>query len=233
MEESRVESQESRAKKTPPAIYRALADVMREVGAVGHDKKNTDKGYAYRSTEAVYNHIQPLMAKYGIVGVPEVIKEENAERTTRKGSTAYVTKLTVRYTFFAEDGSSVVATVVGEGADFGDSTSAAKAMTIAHRFALCQVFNIPFAQIDPENGKENGFIGKVSAGELNDLKKAWHQANIEANEQLDQEARGAAFKQWVDKITGKNFAVLDHRQWGTESWVRCADALKPKTETTA
>ena len=50
--------------------------------------------------------------------------------------------LTVRYRFYAEDGSYVEAVVDGEAMDSGDKSSN-KCMAIAHKYALLQVFCIP------------------------------------------------------------------------------------------
>ena len=48
----------------------------------------------------------------------------------------------IKYTFFATDGTFVSATMAGEAADSGDKASN-KAMSIAHKYALLQVFCIP------------------------------------------------------------------------------------------
>lgn len=56
----------------------------------------------------------------------------------------------VKYTFYAEDGTSVTATVTGEGMDSGDK-SLNKAMSIAFKYACFQVFCIPTEEmVDPD-----------------------------------------------------------------------------------
>ena len=58
--------------------------------------------------------------------------------------------LKVRYTFYAEDGTSVSAVVIGEGMDSGDKASN-KAMAIAMKYAFFQVFCIPTEEMkDPD-----------------------------------------------------------------------------------
>jgi hypothetical protein len=59
--------------------------------------------------------------------------------------------LKMQYTFFADDGSSVKAVVMGEGMDSGDKASN-KAMAVAHKYAIVQMFAIPTEDDkDPEN----------------------------------------------------------------------------------
>ncbi len=131
-------------------IYAAIPAIMAEIGAIGKDRRNTQQGYAYRGIEDFYNVIQPLMVKHRVFSVPEILSKEREERTTTKGSVLIYTTMTVKYTFFAEDGSSVTATVSGEGMDSGDK-SANKALSVAHKYALAQIFAVPTADMtDPE-----------------------------------------------------------------------------------
>ena len=58
--------------------------------------------------------------------------------------------LTVEFTFWAEDGSSVSCTMIGEAMDSGDKASN-KAMSTALKYALMQMFMIPTEEhIDTE-----------------------------------------------------------------------------------
>jgi hypothetical protein len=131
-------------------IYTAIPAIMAEIGAIGKDRRNVAQGYAYRGIEDFYNVLQPLMVKYKVFSVPEILSKEREERTTTKGAVLIYTTMTVKYTFFAEDGSFVTATVSGEGMDSGDK-SANKALSVAHKYALAQIFAVPTADMtDPE-----------------------------------------------------------------------------------
>lgn len=131
-------------------IYSAIPAIMAEIGSIGKDRKNAQQGYAYRGIEDFYNVIQPLMVKHHVFSVPEILSKEREERTSSKGSVLIYTTMTVKYTFFAEDGSFVTATVSGEGMDSGDK-SANKALSVAHKYALAQIFAVPTADMtDPE-----------------------------------------------------------------------------------
>lgn len=131
-------------------IYTAISKIMAEVGHIGKDRNNQQQGFKYRGIDDAYNALNPLLAKHGVFTVPEVLDKTREERTNAKGTTLAFTCLRVKYTFFASDGSSVSAIVEGEGMDSGDKSSN-KAMAVAHKYALLQVFCIPTEeQKDPD-----------------------------------------------------------------------------------
>ena len=131
-------------------IYEAIADIMKEGYAISKSKRNQQQGFMYRGIDDVMNTFQPLMAERGIFLVPEVISAEREERQTTKGGNLIYSVLTVKYTFYASDGSSVSATVIGEGMDSGDKASN-KAMAVAMKYAMFQAFCIPTEEMqDPD-----------------------------------------------------------------------------------
>jgi hypothetical protein len=123
-------------------IYKKIASVMGEVGAIGKDRRNEGQRYNFRGIDDVYNAAHPLFVKHGIFSVPRVLKNERSERTTDKGSVLLYSIVEMEYTFFAEDGSSVIASAVGEGMDSGDKATN-KAMSAAHKYAIIQLLSIP------------------------------------------------------------------------------------------
>lgn len=134
-----------------PKIYGAICDIMSEVGSIGKNKKTTSgQIYNFRGIDDVVNALQPIMIKYRVFATPEVLEDKREERATRSGGNLIYTVLKVKYTFYADDGSSVNAIVVGEGMDSGDK-SANKAMSVAYKYACFQVFSIPTEEmIDPD-----------------------------------------------------------------------------------
>ena len=104
----------------------------------------------YRGIDAVYNALNPVMAKHGLFITPEVLDMKREERTNAKGTVLIYTCLTIKYTIFAPDGSNITCTVVGEGMDTGDK-SVNKAMSIAMKYAMFQLFFIPTEELkDPD-----------------------------------------------------------------------------------
>lgn len=125
-----------------PRIYKAIHEAMEACQAVGKDSRNPQQGYKYRGIDAVMNAINPALRKAGIFCTPEVLETNREERTTKNGSALIYSTVTVKYSFYAEDGSNITATVIGEGMDSGDK-SYNKAMSAAFKYALFQVFCIP------------------------------------------------------------------------------------------
>lgn len=123
-------------------IYQKMADVMRDSDAISKSRDNVAQRFKFRGIDDVYNTMHAILAKHSVFTVPEVLEEKTEERVTKSGSNLIYRVLKMRYTFYTVDGSSVSAVVIGEGMDSGDK-AANKAMAIAHKYALLQVFAIP------------------------------------------------------------------------------------------
>ena len=142
-------------------VYQAINAIMEDLEPISKDKRASygsgNGGYAYRGVDDVMNALQPLMKKHGLFVVPRVVHQEREERIEEKTyngqtkqSRTKFSILTVEYTFYALDGTSVTATVVGEGMDSGDKASN-KAMSVAYKYACFQVFSIPTEEmVDPD-----------------------------------------------------------------------------------
>ena len=120
-------------------IYEAISRCMEEIGAVGKD-------------DAVMNAINPALVKNHVFIVPEVLEQQRQERTTNKGAVLIYSICRIKYTFYAEDGSSIEAITVGEGMDSGDKATN-KAMAIAFKYACFQVFCIPTEEMKDPDGE--------------------------------------------------------------------------------
>lgn len=154
-------------------IYQAISNIMQEVPAISKDKENKQQGFKYRGIDDVMNVFQPLLAKHKVFIVPQVIEQKREERVTKNGTQLLYSICTVKYTFYAEDGSFVEAITVGEGMDSGDKATN-KAMAIAMKYALFQVFCIP-TQDDPDEGapetsqKSDELLSEEQAKILHDI----------------------------------------------------------------
>ena len=156
-------------------IYESITKVIADCPAIAKDSRNTQgNGYMYRGIDAVMNVFQPLLAKHKIFVVPQVLETIREERVTSKGSNLIYSILRVKYTFFAEDGTSVEAVVQGEGMDSGDKASN-KAMSAAFKYAMFQVFCIPTEEMkdfDAETPEESS-PKTASAKQIELLKKKY------------------------------------------------------------
>lgn len=123
-------------------IYKKIPLIMGEVGAIGKTRQGTGINYAFRGIDDLTFALQPLLTKHGVFPTPKVISIAREERTTKSGTVMTISVINMEFTFFAEDGSSVCATTVGEAMDTSDK-SCNKAMSAAFKYALLQVFCIP------------------------------------------------------------------------------------------
>lgn len=135
--------------KKKMSIHETIPAVMAEIGAIGKDSWNK-QGFSYRGIDAVMNALNPAMTKYKMFAVPKVLDHKREERHAAKGGNLIYSIITVEYTFYAEDGSSVSAIVIGEGMDSGDKATN-KAMSAAFKYACFQTFCIPTEEMkDPD-----------------------------------------------------------------------------------
>lgn len=145
-------------------IYGAIAKVMQDVGIVGKNDSNDYDKYKYRGIDAVMNALNPAMVKNKVFVTPTVLDAQREERTGNKGTTMMYTVLTVKYTFYTEDGSSVDCVVVGEAMDRSDK-STNKAMSAAFKYACFQTFCIPTEEMH-DTEEESLPIGNKEANNV-------------------------------------------------------------------
>lgn len=132
------------------SIHKQMAGIMARIGHIGKDKENKQQGFRFRGIDDVYNALHGIMAEFGVFTTSEVLSLDRADRPTKSGGIMTFVIAKIRYTFWAEDGSSVTSEVIGEGMDSGDKASN-KAMAIAHKYALLQAFMVPTEDMsDPD-----------------------------------------------------------------------------------
>lgn len=132
-------------------IHKKIIAVMADIDSISKGRDNKQQGYKFRGIDDVYNALHKVFATHGVFTVPTVLDEKTEIKTTKSGTELIYRILKIKFTFFAEDGSSFDAIVIGEGMDSGDKASN-KAMAVAHKYALLQVFAIPTEEPkDPEN----------------------------------------------------------------------------------
>lgn len=146
-EKSNVETQLSAG----TAIYKSIAGVISDIGAVGKDKVNKQQGYKFRSVDDVYNALHPALAKNKVFIVPRILEQtRECVGMTKNGAKMTLVICRISFTFYAEDGSNVECVVIGEGMDTGDKATN-KAMAVAYKYACFQVFCIPTEEMtDPD-----------------------------------------------------------------------------------
>jgi len=124
-------------------IHLAIQCVMKDLEAVDKNRKNESQGYRFRGIDDVYNALHSILAKHGVFTIPRVVSERTEDRTTGNGKALIYRILSVEFDFYGPAGDFIKAgPFIGEGMDSGDKASN-KAMSVAHKYALIQVFAIP------------------------------------------------------------------------------------------
>lgn len=197
-------------------IYQAISGVMADIGAIGKDKKNAQQGFKYRGVDDVMNALQPVMVKHGLFVVPEIIDQKREERQTSRGGNLIYSVCTVRYTFYAKDGSSVQCVVIGEGMDSGDKATN-KAMSIAFKYACFQVFCIPTEEMKDPDAEVHEVVPKNERTEDPKIAAAKAKANevkrmlvkIMGDKTAAAQLWNEKYKQDANDIVKMNAALLD------------------------
>lgn len=142
-------------------IHEKIIAIMADADAIGKDRRNQTQGFNFRGIDDVYNSLHPILAKHGVFSTTQVLAERSEERQTAKGGNLIYRILTVKFTFFCADGSSVESIITGEGMDSGDKASN-KALAIAHKYALLQLLAIPTEDSKDPDAESHEVKGKAT-----------------------------------------------------------------------
>lgn len=123
-------------------IYQAITAAMADVEPIAKGRVNKEQRFNFRGIDEVMNELQPILKKHGIFVVPKVVDVIRQEKPTKSGGMLLYSIVTMEYTMYAQDGSSITGSTVGEGMDSGDKASN-KAMAVALKYFLLQTFCIP------------------------------------------------------------------------------------------
>jgi hypothetical protein len=128
-------------------IYKKMSEVMKDIGAIGKDQKNTVQGFKFRGIDQFVNALHPALNRHGVFMTPRATHfTQEVKDVTRSNGKAGVDKhvsIMMEYDFWAEDGSKVtVGPIPAEGVDSGDKATN-KALSASLKYALIQTFSIP------------------------------------------------------------------------------------------
>jgi hypothetical protein len=181
-------------------IYESINAIMRNIPSIAKDKKNTQQGYNFRGIDDMYNALNPHLAEHGVFATSEVLHTEREERTTKNGGTLLYSILTVKFTFYATDGTFVTSTMIGEAMDNGDKASN-KAMSTAYKYALMQLFCIPTADVKDTEYETHEVAPKQAPAPVKELEEPkWFTEQGELNEHGIMAAKSIAGGMTWEKI---------------------------------
>lgn len=204
-------------KPSVPLIYQKLVAIMKDTGVIAKTEKNQAQGFMFRGIDNVMNELHELFAKHSVF-ITTMVTDCKTEQYTAENnyngqikSTIWTTtRATCEFHFFAEDGSSVKSVVIGEGKDSADK-SMNKALSVALKYALLQMFLIPTAEKkDPdydypetttEPGKAEQILLKQASKAANECKNVEDLKDVWAKHPSLQ--RNAAFAELIKKLNLK------------------------------
>lgn len=142
------------------AIYKQLSDIQKAIPAMGKNQRNDFQKYNFRGIDDIYNTLSSIFSDNQVLILPKILDSQFETIYTEKNNdkkVAFKAYYNVEFTFLSLiDGSTVVMSMAGEGADSSDKTTG-KAMSNAYKYALAEVFIIPFEDIkdsDQSSSKE-------------------------------------------------------------------------------
>lgn len=193
-------------------IYESITKIMEEIPAIGKDQTNKTQGFKYRGIDDVMNTLQPLLSKNKVFIVPQILEQTREERITNKGGNLIYSICKIKYIFYAEDGTYIEAVTVGEGMDSGDKATN-KAMAIAMKYALFQVFCIPTEEMkDPDGETPEGSKPKNQLISAEDAKRL---QEIMENKGLN-----------VQALLQKNYNLNNTTELNSEQYAKIMIAIK-------
>lgn len=193
-------------------IYESITKIMEDIPAIGKDQTNKTQGFKYRGIDDVMNTLQPLLSKNKVFIVPQILEQTREERTTNKGGNLIYSICKIKYIFYAEDGTYIEAVTVGEGMDAGDKATN-KAMAIAMKYALFQVFCIPTEEMkDPDGETPEGSKPKNQLISAEDAKRL---QEIMENKGLN-----------VQALLQKNYNLNNTPELNSEQYAKIMIAIK-------
>lgn len=134
-------------------VHVALSNAMSDIQSVGKDSHFSAPGmgtFNFRGIDATVNAVGPALRKHGIVPLP--IAQDIIYRDTKTTGGKDTREVTVKATYrlYGPMGDYVEVTSPGESLDTGDKGTA-KAMSVAFRILLLQMFAVPTGDADPDS----------------------------------------------------------------------------------
>ena len=135
-------------------IASKMAAVLADTQPVEKNGMNQQQGFKFRSIDDTVASVRKALIKHNVAIVPEVVNVEKSTYQTKSGAVMNVSDVLVNYSFIAEDGSLVVATMAGQASDSGDK-AVSKALSMAFKYLCFQTFlcgtdGDPDAEVAPE-----------------------------------------------------------------------------------
>lgn len=144
-------------------IYQSMAKILASVGSVSKEKTSVGKfSFKYRSIDDVMNALHEAFADHGVFLIHDILDHKMIELVNERGEKRGMHHMArYRFTFFADDGSSIACEAMGECIENGDK-GLGKTASYALKTALLQTFLIPTEDDskDPDSTNKPAFEQK-------------------------------------------------------------------------
>ncbi len=152
-------------------IFKKINAIMKDIGSVGKDQKNSAQGYSFRGIDQFINHLHPILTKHGVCINPECMQVNYDRVEGKTGKVQNHTKMIMRYVFTdMEDGSFTQSIVAGEGLDPSDKATN-KATSACLKYALIQTFQVPTEDMEEADKDSPSLSGGGSTSKKKVVKK--------------------------------------------------------------
>lgn len=128
--------------ETPKNIYQTLNAVMNDITAIKKSQKNVSQNFNFRGIDQFMNELHYPMVKHGLIAIPTFLSSTTTPCQSKNGAAQLRVTQTIKYTFYALDGSFLESIIEAEAIDTADKAST-KVMSSALKYLLMQVFMVP------------------------------------------------------------------------------------------
>lgn len=178
----------------PGLIYGKLIEAARLMEGVEKGGYNSAQKFKFRGIEQLTQACAPIFKEVGIVVVPQMRVVADVPQPDK----GHRVMIEASYSFYAEDGSYVTATTVGEGVD-GYDKGGNKAMSAAFKYALLQTLCIGDPDDDSDSHSEPKPARKAAKPAANNEVSAadWAAWETKRAQLLADDSLKAQFAEWV------------------------------------
>lgn len=198
------------------SVAQRMIAILAELPDIGKTQYNAQQKFHFRGHDDVLNALSPLLAKHGVVIIPNVIERVTDQRTVKSGATMFEVNLHVKFTIVGATGDALEGSAWGEGTDMGDKATS-KAMTMAFKYFVAQAFSVTTGNTqDPDGGTAEESTGSraqpQTQGRRRDAAPARQQA-APAVETVDGVVQPTSWAEWSQRLTAMNLTPATHGEW--------------------
>jgi len=147
-------------REAPLNIYQRINGIMSEAKYIEKEKKQVNGQYRFASHDAVTAKLNPLLVKYGVVVVPDIVEMlQSGNRTT--------CKLQITFINIDNPGDKFHVTYYGYGLD-GQDKGPGKAISYAFKYAMLKTFCLETGD-DPDQDSKTVFTPEPEAVKTTEL----------------------------------------------------------------